>query len=243
MRPSCPRPDRVERRRRVLRRPHGGRSWPSPASCSSAPAASSCWPPWAPRSGHSRSGCTPAPYACRSDRRRCHRARRPGRLRGRPAGTGHAPRRHPPAPGRAGRGACSSRPTASRLALVAIIAVTALGLGGSGLAWVDMSGSGAAVGQASFPRMTARESITVHRRPRFPQGASRLRLLVGERGRGGWPRVRGASTMEGHPQHCGGSGADARRGDAEDRGSRGGTRLAGVPCRTPRCCFLPCWSC
>jgi hypothetical protein len=36
--------------------------------CSSAPAASSCWPPWPPRSGHSRSGCTPAPYARRSDR-------------------------------------------------------------------------------------------------------------------------------------------------------------------------------
>jgi hypothetical protein len=40
-------------------------------------------------------------------------------------------------------------PHASRLLLVAIIAVTALGLGGSGLAWVDMSGSGVAVGQAA----------------------------------------------------------------------------------------------
>ena len=40
-------------------------------------------------------------------------------------------------------------PFASRLALVAIVAVTALGLGGSGLAWVDMSGSDAAVGQAA----------------------------------------------------------------------------------------------
>ena len=40
-------------------------------------------------------------------------------------------------------------PHASRLVLVAIVAVTALGLGGSGLGWVDLSGSGVAVGQAS----------------------------------------------------------------------------------------------
>lgn len=40
-------------------------------------------------------------------------------------------------------------PHTSRLVLVAIIAVTALGLGGSGLAWVDVSASGAAVGQAA----------------------------------------------------------------------------------------------
>jgi hypothetical protein len=48
-----------------------------------------------------------------------------------------------------GRSRLFQSPHASRLVLVAIIAVTALGLGGSGLAWVDMSGSGVAVGQAA----------------------------------------------------------------------------------------------
>jgi hypothetical protein len=40
---------------------------------------------------------------------------------------------------------------ACRLALVAVVAATALGVGGSGLAWVDLAGSGVAAGLAAGP--------------------------------------------------------------------------------------------
>jgi len=38
-----------------------------------------------------------------------------------------------------------------RLALVAVVAATALGVGGSGLAWVDLAGSGVSAGLAAGP--------------------------------------------------------------------------------------------
>ena len=177
-----------------LRRPHRGRA---------GPRRSRARPPRAPRPAGHRGRLTRGTRALAVPRRRTpavrtglrrRRARRTGRLRGRPAGTGHAVAgilllRAGTRPSR-----LFDSPHASRLVLVAIVAVTALGLGGSG---PGGSTCRARAWRSDRPRAYDRPDGA---RTRFLQGASRI--LVGERGR--TARSRGRSRWRA-TRHCGGS--------------------------------------